>query len=113
MSGSVDQKSAVTLSPTVAADFKAWGVDTSAVEASRTEPAAFKVWADNWNAMLAFLACETQWRIAATMTRVDRIGLDYAAVDVVLRRLGFGDPEFADLLAMERAALEAFEECNS
>ena len=59
--------------------------------------------------MLAFLACETQWRFAVGMGGATRLGLDYPSVDVALRRLDL-DHTFADLQIMERAALTAFGE---
>lgn len=77
----------------------------------------------NWKSVCAFLACETQWRavpmtvgnMAAIATSVVWLGLDYAAVDVVLRHTAEGlDAEvFADLRVMERAALDAFAEVQS
>ncbi len=73
---------------------------------------AIQVWDSNWPALLAFLACETQWRVEARgMSGVmTYLGLDYAGVDVVLRRQGADDAVFADLRVMELAALEAFGE---
>lgn len=70
---------------------------------------------DNWLSVCAFLACETQWRaIAGMMGGLVWLGLDYSAVDVVLRRLGFDDPDsvFADLQVMEDAALAVFAEAK-
>lgn len=70
---------------------------------------AFEVMAVNWPAVTTFLACETQWRCAATMAGLIWLGLDYTAVDVVLRRRGT-EVDFADLLLMEQAALDVFAE---
>ena len=39
-----------------------------------------------------------------------RLGLDYAALDVVLRRNGSADHVFFDVMEMERAALAVFRE---
>ncbi|MDR5655410.1 DUF1799 domain-containing protein [Ruixingdingia sedimenti] len=64
----------------------------------------------NWSSVCAFLACETQWRAVATLAGVIWLGLDYPAVDVVLRRQGAPDAVFADLQIMEAAALEVFAE---
>lgn len=63
----------------------------------------FDVWPENWDTVQLFLACRTQWRIAA-MGGV--IGLDYTGVDVVIKRLGLDvTPDmFAGLQTMERAA---------
>ncbi|WP_273794699.1 DUF1799 domain-containing protein [Brucella intermedia] len=71
---------------------------------------AFHVWRENEEALIAWLAVETQWRIVSTMAGLIWLGLDYSAVDVVLRRLKSPDHVFADLQNMELAALEAFNE---
>lgn len=60
----------------------------------------------NWPSLTAWLTCETQWRTAGHMAAITWIGLDYTAVDVVLRRRGFAAYMFEDLQAMEEAALE-------
>jgi hypothetical protein len=52
----------------------------------------------------------TLGQMAQVVTEVVWIGLDYVAVDVVLRRMGLGDEVFADLQVMERAALDVFAE---
>lgn len=88
----------------VAADFAALGV---AVDRTDCPVAGFAVMPQNWDTVRVFLACETQWRVLA---RPDGaavwLGLDYAAVDVVLRRMDLGNDVFGDLQHMERAALE-------
>ena len=71
---------------------------------------AFSVLPANWAAVTAFLACETQWRVAVGFGAPPMwLGLDYAGVDVVLRRTG-SKADFADLQAMEAAALDVFSE---
>lgn len=60
----------------------------------------------NWPSFTAWLACETQWRTAGHMAAITWIGLDYTAVDIVLRRREFAAYVFEDLQAMEEAALE-------
>lgn len=75
----------------------------------------------NWQSVCAFLACETQWRavpmtvgnMAAIATSVIWLGLDYSAVDVVLRRLSAALDVFADIQVMERAALDVFAEVQA
>jgi hypothetical protein len=69
----------------------------------------FEVMPANWAAVIAFLACETQWRVAVGFGGPYWLGLDYAGVDVVLRRTG-SKADFADLQAMEAAALDVFSE---
>lgn len=78
----------------------------------------FEVMPCNWQSVCAFLACETQWRavpmtlgqLGQVITDLVWLGLDYVAVDVVLRRIGAGDEVFADLQLMERVALDTFTE---
>lgn len=96
------------------ADFASFGVsiDRPPEDEERDEKNVFLVWDKNWPALTAFLAVETQWRVVSRgMTGVlQRLGLDYAAVDVVLRRLKVRNSVFADLQLMERAALKAFDQ---
>jgi len=70
----------------------------------------FGIWEKNKDSWKAWIACETQWRVATTFAAVIYLGLDYAGVDVVLRRHSLPDAVFADLMEMETAALEAFGE---
>lgn len=65
----------------------------------------FEVWPENWDSVIAFLACATQWRIAVSFSGIIWSGLDYSAVDVVLRRRNATDRVFDDVCVMERAAL--------
>ncbi len=68
-----------------------------------------EVWASNWSALTAFLAVETQWRIITSGAGAAIwLGLDYAAVDVALKRRGFDDDAFIAVQEMERAALDVF-----
>ncbi len=73
-------------------------------------PEAFEVMLANADAIEAWLALESQWRcISPGPGAIIWLGLDYGAVDVVLRRRKWADPDalFADLQEMEGAALEA------
>lgn len=74
----------------------------------------FEVMTVNWQSLLAFLACETQWRVALGMAGAVWLGLDYAGVDVVLRHRSLNDPDrvFADLQIMESAALAVLAEAD-
>ncbi len=82
-----------------------------AAEVSQDE-GAFEVMQVNADTIRAWLSCGTQWRAAVGFARLIWLGLDYAGVDAVLRRLKLADPDsvFDDLLIMEDAALEAFAE---
>lgn len=67
----------------------------------------FEVEAENWPAVVLWMECQTQWRSAGA----GRYGLDYVAVDVVMRRRGIADDQgtvFAGLQVMEFAALEVW-----
>ena len=94
----------------LAGDFSAMGVGLPVDAIPEPDEDAFEVWSVNWDSLTAFLACETQWRVAATMAGLLWLGLDYAAVDIVLRRCDAPDAVFADLRAMEREALAVFAE---
>lgn len=78
------------------------------------EHEGFEVHPANWPSMIAFLACDTQWRVAATMAGLIWLGLDYQGVDIVLRRSALDDPDavFADLQVMEAAALDVLQEAR-
>lgn len=54
-----------------------------------------------------FLACATQWRLDASGAP---IGLDYPALETVMRMLGTDDVRqtFADVQVMEAEALQVF-----
>lgn len=97
----------MTVDEDVAADYALMGATIDAHEVVRKD-GVFEVWPINWDSVRAFLACETQWRVVSTFNRVMETGLDYSGVDVVLRRLGFGDHVFADLQEMEVEAISIF-----
>jgi len=73
----------------------------------------FEVMPANWKSVCAFLDCQTQWRAIASMAGVIWLGLDYQAVDVVMRRLDLDSSVFRDIQVMERAALDVFAETAS
>lgn len=97
----------------IAAQFARMG---AAVDNPTAPPAedVFEVFLANADALDAWLACRTQWRIAAGMGGIVWLGLDYGAVDVVLRRMKLTDPDavFADLQVMEGVALTVFGEAR-
>lgn len=108
--GRVDDHEAVAPDSNVAADFASMGLDLRPEAVSRDD--AFQIWPENWNSLHAWLACETQWRVLTGSGGRDYQGLDYTAVDVVMRRLGLEDQVFSDLQEMERAALATFAESS-
>lgn len=76
------------------------------------EAETLEIMAQNIATFLAWKACETQWRVISGMGGTAWLGLDYNAVDVVLRRTAVEHPDevFADLMNMEAEALAAFAE---
>ncbi|WP_286202974.1 DUF1799 domain-containing protein [Rhizobium lusitanum] len=64
----------------------------------------------NWQSLAAFMACGTQWNVVGTFASLVWIGLNYVAVDIVLRRHGYPDSVFADLQVMEKEAIATFVE---
>lgn len=97
----------------LAAQFAAMGVPVSTADRS-VDPDAIEIMAQNVPTYRVWRACETQWRVLAGLSGSAFLGLDYSAVDVVLRRAGttIGHPDevFADLMEMEAEALSVFAE---
>lgn len=95
----------------MAADFAALGV---IVEAEEEDDGAFEIWDVNWKSAMAFVACQTQWRLAVGFGVSSWLGLDYAGVEVVLRSRFRNSRTrsrvFEDLRVMEIAALNTFSE---
>lgn len=96
----------------LAEQLSAFGFDPAAVEAAReeeTEAMLFEIHPDNLEALNAFLAMQTQWRVAVGMAGAFYVGLEYAAIPAVLALLGIPRAAradiFASLRAMESAAL--------
>ncbi|WP_347268183.1 DUF1799 domain-containing protein [Paracoccus sp. (in: a-proteobacteria)] len=82
--------------------------------AAAPAPESFEVLPQNADALDAWLSCQTQWRVAAGMGGMVWLGLDYGAVDVVLKRARYADPDavFRDLQVMEGAALRVLGESD-
>lgn len=98
------------MTPELVREFASLGVTIDPRQVQAQDDGVFKVLEVNWPAVTAFLACETQWRVASTMAGVFCTGLDYAGVDAVLRRRGDDDAVFAGVQEIERGALEAMGE---
>ncbi|WP_208948334.1 DUF1799 domain-containing protein [Segnochrobactrum spirostomi] len=84
------------------AEFARLGV---AIEVPDADPETVEVMVELWPAVRLFTRLGTQWRSIAGYSGVTWIGLDYAAVDVAMRRLGAEGVNFEDLQALEQGAL--------
>lgn len=93
---------------TVAEDLAAFGAEPEEVaRAAPATPAHYEVWPENWEAVLAFIACGTQWRrLAVAPYRL--AGLDYAALEAVLRLRRVKDRRdvFERVRVLEQAVLQ-------
>lgn len=105
--GRNERRQAATVSEDVAALAREWGMQIPVDRGD--EDVSFEVAEANWQSLLFFLACDTQWRVVLGMAGLLWIGLDYTACDVVARRMQVSDDDLADLWAdlkvMEGAAL--------
>ncbi|WP_320202470.1 DUF1799 domain-containing protein [Agrobacterium rosae] len=66
-----------------------------------------------WDSFMAFLSCQTQWRVAAGMAGLIWLGLDYAACKLVLDDIEAAPGTFADLRVMEAAAMPILNEVDA
>lgn len=89
------------------------GFAVEADQVASEDDTSFLVWKDNWPSLCAFLSVETQWRVIVAGSSMIWLGLDYSAVDVVLRRQKLDDCVFEDLQDMEQAALAVFAEASN
>lgn len=90
-------------------DMRAFGLPEDAVEGLQGVETCFEVEPENWQTMQVWMWVQTQWRVGVN----GRIGLDYTAVDVVMRRLNVRDEDgviFTGLQVMEIAALSKLHE---
>lgn len=73
----------------------------------------FLVLEENWAAINLFLKCQTQWVYLSSMNGAIRTGLNYQAVETVMR-LSYPDEDPVDLFnrlqVIEREALNIFSE---
>lgn len=75
-----------------------------------TEEEGFEVAEENWESLLFFLSCDTQWRVVAGFGGCMWIGLDYTACEIQLRRLNAPEKVWPDLMRIEAAALPIMNE---
>lgn len=88
------------------------GVEISGEASQPTGGDEIEILPDAWGALSAFLTLETQWKYLSGFGGSEHIGLDYGAVEIILRRLDLPDDTFFDILEMERAALEAMRDAK-
>lgn len=69
----------------------------------------YELWPEHWTAWDVYLGCRTQWRKSVGMARMFWEGLDYQAVDLVMRRYRVPkkqhDEVFAQLQVLELETL--------
>lgn len=106
-SGRRDPSRPVGLDDDLRAQFASLGVDTATLPQPAAPPVT-EVWSCNWPAFRLFVAARSCWRAAGTFGGVGYLGLDYAGVEIVERRLRLPPVEWADLQVMEDAALAIF-----
>lgn len=108
--GRADDRQPVELDDDLIAQMARLGADVSGLSPAPQPQTAFDVMAQNRETVLAWLDVETQWRVATGFNQIIWLGLDYNAVDVVLRRRGLAQPDdvFSDLILMEAEALAVF-----
>jgi len=95
------------------AQLEALGAPASVLESATIDPAPASqdclVWEENWQAVSVFLSLRTQWRMHVGMAGAIYQGLDYGAVEAVLRLQRvprqYWPALLDDLLVMEAAAL--------
>nr|WP_281242931.1 DUF1799 domain-containing protein [Halomonas muralis] len=87
-------------------DAKRLGLDQS--EQPAKQDSACEVWPEHWQALNVFLACRTQWRVIAGMGGVQYQGLDYTALESIMRMKGVDDTSavLEQVQHMETGALE-------
>lgn len=74
---------------------------------------AIAIMPNAWPSLHAFLACQTQWRIAVGMSGMLWLGLDYPACKLVLDDINAPAHVFADLRVMEAAAMPILNEVTN
>ncbi|WP_035573005.1 DUF1799 domain-containing protein [Halomonas halocynthiae] len=91
-------------------DAKALGI----VHQQPATPDVCEVWQEHTEALDVFLACRTQWRIIAGMSGAHHQGLDYTALESVMRMKRVEDPDetLAQIQHIEAGALEALNNIN-
>lgn len=75
-------------------DLKKFGVTDAQIADLResrkdhqSQAASFAVWPENWHALVLFNAMATQWRCVLGASAIYWLGLDYAALEAVEKRI--------------------------
>ncbi|MDO6967021.1 DUF1799 domain-containing protein [Rhizobium alvei] len=92
-------------------DLAAWGLQIPRKPQTRDEETdRMPIHPANWPSLIAFLGCETQWRVSGTMAGLFWLGLDYSAVDVIARLESWSKDIWENVRVMEAAALPVLNE---
>lgn len=67
----------------------------------------------NWAPLMAFLDCDTQWRVTASVAGLIWIGLDYSACAARLGRRWRRQNLRADVRVIEEEALKVLNEASA
>jgi len=80
----------------------------ASLDAQTKEPEYFEVYSENWQILELFISLTTQWRMHLGIGGVVFQGLDYIAVESVMRMLKIKAKAevFNGLQVMEKAAME-------
>ncbi|WP_157957095.1 DUF1799 domain-containing protein [Salinicola salarius] len=72
------------------------------------QPETCDCWPEHWDALQVFLSCGSQWRTIVTGKSIIYQGLDYGAVEAVIRLRGIAEPwqVFEQVGQIERGAME-------
>lgn len=100
--GRTDKRKPTPVTDLAKAQFARLGVK---FEASPIEQSPVEIMPTAWNSFMAFLSCQTQWRVAVGVSGILWLGLDYTACKHVLTDIEAAAGTFADLRVMEAAAL--------
>ncbi|UBU50403.1 DUF1799 domain-containing protein [Cobetia amphilecti] len=72
------------------------------------EPGVYELWEEHLTALDVFLSCRTQWRVISGMSGAHHQGLDYSALESVMRMKAIEDPggTLVQIQHIEAGALE-------
>jgi hypothetical protein len=85
-------------------------IERTLARESEAENDLLEIWPEHWNTVTVFLALSTQWKreIPAMSGTMIWRGMDYAAIEPVIRLMGFWSERaeiFGGLQIMEKAAI--------